>query len=89
MRKFYNHEIILYYFQTVLRNSLDPDPASGFFWFRIEILARSGFGFNEYGYETLFTANPFNLNSTGTRVTWTYIENEFQKVSTWIVLIFG
>ena len=35
MIKSYYYEIILYYFQIVLRNSLDPD--SGVFWIRIEI----------------------------------------------------
>ena len=37
MRKSYNYEILLYYFPLVLRNSLDPDPASGVFRIRIEI----------------------------------------------------
>ena len=32
-----NYEIILYYFQLVLRNSLDPDPDSGVFRIHIEI----------------------------------------------------
>ena len=37
MRKSYKYEIILFYFQKVLKNSLDPDPDSGVFWIRIEI----------------------------------------------------
>ena len=54
MRKSYNYEIILYYFQTVLGNSLDPDLDSGDFRIRIRLkfLAGRGSGFNEYGSKT-------------------------------------
>ena len=45
VRKSQNNEIMLYYFQIALRNSLDPD------W---DFLARSGSGFNEYRSETLY-----------------------------------
>ena len=55
--KSYNYKIILYLFQALLRNSLDPN--SGVFQIRIRVYSGSGFrflagsGFNEYGSETL------------------------------------
>ena len=37
MRKSYNYELILYNFQIVVRNILDPYPDSGVIWIQIEI----------------------------------------------------
>ena len=46
MRKYYNYEVFLIFFQIVSRNSLDPDSRSSGSGSGLRFLARSGSGFN-------------------------------------------